>query len=328
VVEHLTCTIPGTGGDLRLVDDVSFELERGTTLGIVGESGSGKTMLVRSIMGIGPSATSVSGSVLLNGTDLLGMPAKQRRRRLGREIAMVFQNPQTSLNPFVTVGRQIAEGLRAHLGLNRHDAKARSIALLRDVGIPEPEQRFTQYPHQLSGGMRQRVVIAAALAADPDVLIADEATTALDVTVQKQILVLLRQIQEARNMAVVMISHDLGVVSGRTDDLIVLYGGQVAEAGPTRDVFRSPAHRYTEALMQAMPSLDSDPHGTFATIKGAPPQPATEFVGCRFAPRCAFATDACRQTAPTWRDDPTRRHAHRCFHPAESPRAEVSLSRR
>ena len=319
VVDGLTCTIPGPDGDgLRLVNDVSFQLERGTTLGIVGESGSGKTMLVRSIMGIGPPASSVTGSVLLNGSDLLGMNPKHRRRRLGSEIAMVFQNPQTSLNPVVTVGRQIAEGLRAHRGLNRHDARIRSIGLLRDVGIPEPERRFSQYPHQLSGGMRQRVVIAAALASDPEVLIADEATTALDVTVQQQILVLLSQIQEERKMAVIMISHDLGVVSGRTDDLIVMYGGQVTETGPTRDVFRRPRHRYTEALLHAVPSLQQEPHGTFATIKGAPPHPTTEFDSCRFAQRCAYATAECSDAVPEWTTIPFERHGHRCVHPADA----------
>lgn len=318
VVDHLACTIPAPDGSpLRLVDDVSFELERGKTLGIVGESGSGKTMLVRSIMGIGPRATTVTGSVLLNGSELLHLPRKQRSRRLGAEIAMVFQNPMTSLNPVVTVGRQIAEGIRAHLGLNRHDARRRSIQLLADVGIPEPARRFDQYPHQLSGGMRQRVTIAAALGSDPDVLIADEATTALDVTVQKQILVLLQQIQEQRRMAVIMISHDLGVVSGRTDDLMVLYGGQVAETGPTAQVFRRHAHRYTEALMRAIPTLTSEPHGTFATIPGAPPAPTAEFDRCRFAPRCAHATDACTRRVPDWVVEGP--HAHRCVHPVGGP---------
>ena len=179
VVEHLTCTIPGPdGSELRLVNDVSFTLAAGRTLGIVGESGSGKTMLVRSIMGIGPPTTSVTGSVLLNGRELLHLPRRQRRERLGAEIAMVFQNPMTSLNPVVTVGRQISEGIRAHLGLGKREARARSIQLLADVGIPDPARRFDQYPHELSGGMRQRVTIAAALGSDPDVLIADEATTA------------------------------------------------------------------------------------------------------------------------------------------------------
>jgi oligopeptide/dipeptide ABC transporter ATP-binding protein len=330
-VTNLTCTIPGADGtDLRLVSDVSFELERGRTLGIVGESGSGKSMLVRSIMGIGPRTTTVTGSVELNGTDLIGMPRKLRRKRLGREIAMVFQNPMTSLNPVVKVGRQISEGLRAHHGLNRHDARQRTIALLGDVGIPEPERRLSQYPHQLSGGMRQRVTIAAALASDPDVLIADEATTALDVTVQKQILVLLGQIQEQRKMAVIMISHDLGVVSGRTDDLIVMYGGQVVESGPTRDVFRRHSHRYTEALLRAVPSLESEPHGHFATIAGSPPQPTADFVGCRFARRCGQATDECREQTPPWVTSPTPGHGHRCIHPAEisqQPRVDEGLAR-
>ena len=318
VVEHLTCTIPGPdGSELRLVNDVSFTLAAGRTLGIVGESGSGKTMLVRSIMGIGPPTTSVTGSVLLNARELLHLPRRQRRERLGAEIAMVFQNPMTSLNPVVTVGRQISEGIRAHLGLGKREARARSIQLLADVGIPDPARRFDQYPHELSGGMRQRVTIAAALGSDPDVLIADEATTALDVTVQKQILVLLERIQEERQMAIIMISHDLGVVSGRTDDLLVLYGGQVAEAGPTRHVFERHAHRYTEALLRAIPSLAAEPHGTFATIPGTPPRPVAEFDRCRFAPRCAHATDACTAGPPPWVADDGNRHGHRCVHPSD-----------
>lgn len=318
VVEHLTCTIPGPdGAELRLVNDVSFTLAPGRTLGIVGESGSGKTMLVRSIMGIGPPATTVTGSVLLNGRELLGLPRRQQRQRLGAEIAMVFQNPMTSLNPMVTIGRQISEGIRAHLGVGKREARERSIQLLADVGIPDPARRFDQYPHELSGGMRQRVTIAAALGSDPDVLIADEATTALDVTVQKQILVLLERIQDERRMAIIMISHDLGVVSGRTDDLLVLYGGQVVEAGPTRHVFARHAHRYTEALLRAIPSLAAEPHGTFATIPGTPPQPVTEYDRCRFAARCAHASDACTAGPPPWIVDETNGHGHRCVHPSE-----------
>jgi len=330
VVEGLSCTIPSPDGPLRLVHDVSFTLERGRTIGIVGESGSGKSMLVRSIMGIGPKVTEVTGRALLNGTDLLGVSRKLRRRRLGREIAMVFQNPLTSLNPVVPIGHQIGEGMRVHLGLSRGEARDRVITLLGDVGIPSPEQRFGQYPHQLSGGMRQRVTIAAALSGDPDVLIADEATTALDVTVQKQILVLLKEIQAARQMSVIMISHDLGVVSGRTDDLLVMYSGQVVESGCTSAVFRRHSHRYTEALLRAIPRLDSEPHGTFATIPGQPPQPTVDFIGCRFARRCTVATEQCRTEAPPWSADPALAHGHRCIHPSydgEHGRASVEVVR-
>lgn len=317
VVKDLTCVIPRSGADeLRLVSNVSFELERGKTLGVVGESGSGKSMLVRSIMGIGPASSVVTGSVLLNGTPLIGIPRKQRRKRLGSEIAMVLQNPMTSLNPVVIIGRQIAEGLRLHLGMNRHDAKSRTVELLGDVGIPEPEKRYSQYPHQLSGGMRQRVTIAAALASDPDVLVADESTTALDVTVQKQILVLLQEIQADRNMAVIMISHDLGVVSGRTDELMVMYGGEVVESGSTKEVFRRHSHRYTEALLQSIPSLETEPHGVFATIAGAPPLATDVIDGCRFARRCVHVSDACTASQPTWLLDGT--HAHRCIHPSDA----------
>ena len=324
-VRDLSCTVGVAGGPpLLLVDRVSFALSAGRTLGIVGESGSGKTMLVRALMGIAPQAITVSGSVLLNGRDLLSAPPARRRRRLGREIAMVFQNSQTSLNPYVRVGRHLVEGVRTHLGLNRTDAEARAVTLLRDVGISDPARCVASYPHQLSGGMRQRVAIAAALAGDPDVLIADEATTALDVTIQQQILVLLSEIQTARQMAMIMISHDLGVVNGRTDELAVMYGGQVAEAGRTATVFRQPAHRYTEALLAAVPSLDRPPHSPFATIGGAPPRPVSEIVGCRFAPRCSHATDRCTADSPDWREAAGGASRHRCFHPAGEPADSVA----
>ncbi len=315
-VQDLTCTLDTPDGPVNLVDRVSFSLRRGQTLGVVGESGSGKTMLVRSIMGIGPKRARVSGRVLLEGVDLLSLPKKERRRRLGSGIGMVFQNPMTSLNPVVPIGRQITEALRYHHSVNRQDARDRAIELLTQVGISEPVKRLTQYPHQLSGGMRQRVIIASALACDPAVLIADEATTALDVTVQKQILDLLKQIQADRNMSVIIISHDLGVVSGRTDDLVVMYGGQVVENGPTTEVFERHRHQYTTALLASIPELDAESHSRLATIPGSPRRPSPDNVGCAFASRCTVATDECREIDPTPTTDASSpAHWYRCYWP-------------
>jgi len=319
VVEGLTCDIETRQGRIRPVEDVSFTLGHGRSLGIVGESGSGKSMLVRSIMGITPSTATVTGRVLLEDVDLRQLPRKERRRKLGAGISLIFQDPMSSLNPVVPIGRQITEGIRFHFGLNRDEARARAIDLLTQVGISEPEKRLRQYPHHLSGGMRQRVMIAAALGCDPKVLIADEATTALDVTVQKQILDLLKEIQEARKMSVIIISHDLGVVAGRTDDLVVMYAGQVVEKGPTKTLFKNNRHRYTAALLDAMPDLSGEPHQKLHTIAGSPPRPTKLGPGCRFARRCTAATDECREQVPALRsDDPgSETHLHRCIWPVD-----------
>jgi oligopeptide/dipeptide ABC transporter ATP-binding protein len=322
VVEGLTCEIETPLGRIRPVENVSLTLGHGKSLGIVGESGSGKSMLVRALMGISPSTATVTGKVLLDNVDIRQLPVKERRRKLGAGISLIFQDPMSSLNPVVPIGRQITEGIRFHHGLNRADAKARAIDLLRQVGISEPEKRLRQYPHQLSGGMRQRVMIAAALGCDPKVLIADEATTALDVTVQKQILDLLKEIQEARKMSVIIISHDLGVVAGRTDDLVVMYAGQVVEKGPTKVLFKNHRHRYTAALLQAMPDLAGEPHAKLHTIAGSPPRLNRLGTGCRFARRCTVATEECRAAEPLLlSDDPQRDiHLYRCIWPMEHPK--------
>lgn len=314
-VEDLTFTLETADGRVKLVDHVSFTLRRGETIGVVGESGSGKTMLVRAIMGIAPNRGTVSGRVMLDGVDLLALPKKERRRKLGAGIGMVFQNPMTSLNPMVPIGRQITEGLRYHRQVGRAEARDRAVALLDQVGIPDPESRLKQYPFQLSGGMRQRVVIASALACDPAVLIADEATTALDVTVQKQILDLIKQIQTARNMAAVIISHDLGVVAGRTDQIAVMYSGQVVETGRTTEVFARNRHRYTSALLGAIPDLNAAPHSRLLTIPGSPRRPTSNPVGCAFAGRCGAATDLCREDDPQPTGYESSSHWYRCHHP-------------
>jgi peptide/nickel transport system ATP-binding protein len=328
-VVNLTCEIQTTAGPIRPVDNVSFTLGHGSTLGIVGESGAGKSMLARAIMGMVPRNATLTGDVSLNGENISGLPKKQHRRILGAGIGMIFQDPMTSLNPVVPVGRQITEGMRFHKGIKGKEAREIGIDLLRQVGVNDPEKRFDQYPHMLSGGMRQRVTIAAALACDPLVLIADEATTALDVTVQKQILDLLQSIQQDRKMGLIVISHDLGVVAGRTDDIMVMYAGQTVEKAPTMELFDSHRNRYTAALLRSMPLLSQQPRAKLTTIAGAPPQLAALPPGCRFAPRCSAAEEECAAAVPDL-TEATTGHLYRCIRPvdrtADEP-ARASLSR-
>ena len=314
-VDDLRCHIPTGRGLLRAVDGVTLTLDRGQTLGIAGESGSGKSMLVRTILGIAPRSAEVSGNVHFDGVDLRNLPAQQARTYRGRHIAMVFQDPTTALNPVVRIERHLTEGPRHHLGLSRAAARAKALELMEQVGIPEPRKRLRQYPHQLSGGMRQRVTIAMALACDPELLIADEATTALDVTVQKQILDLLQQIQRERNMAVIMVSHDLGVLAGRTDRIAVMYGGQILEEAPTAALFARHRHRYTRALLSAIPDTTRPRHSLLHTIPGAPPDPLDRGTGCRFAPRCAAVVPRCTVEAPDLEPDDHPGHRFACFAP-------------
>lgn len=314
-VEHLSCTISGSQGRLDILKDVSFSLAHGTALGIVGESGAGKSMLVKAIMDIAPSRAAISGSVRLEGTDLSALPTAQRRTLLGRRVGMVFQNPMTSLNPFVRVGRQVEEASRFHLGLDRAAARQRAIGLLRSVGIPDADECYEGYPHQFSGGMKQRIMIATALACEPALLIADEATTALDATVQKDILDLLQALQQQRRMSMILVSHNLGVVAGRTDEVIVMYGGRLVERGPTERLFLSPRHRYTGALLAAMPRIDQPAHMRLATIPGAPPNLLTPEPGCPFAPRCTAAIPRCRESMPPMTRSADGLHEYACHVP-------------
>ena len=301
-------------GLAQVVDKVSFQLERGKTLGIVGESGSGKSVLNRSLMGLISSNRQIEqGSALFDGEQLVG---RDRQDFWGKRIGMIFQDPMTSLNPVMRIGRQIFEPLKQHLFMDKAQATQRAIELLTQVGIPEPERRLKQYPHELSGGMRQRVMIAIALAGEPELLIADEPTTALDVTVQKYILDLLADLQADIGMSIVLITHDLGVARGRTDDIMVMYGGRVMELSPSEELFRAMSHPYTEALFSAIPRVDQPKHSRLTPIAGAPPDPIEPPTGCRFSPRCVYAQERCVSDLPTVdRDD---EHQFACFFPVNT----------
>ena len=298
-------------GLAKAVDGVSFTLRPGQTLGIVGESGSGKSVLNRGIMGLVASSRQVEeGSVLFDGQEIVN---RDRQNLWGKRISMIFQDPMTSLNPVMRVGKQVMEPLRQHLNMSKSEATERAIELFTAVGIPSPAERLRQYPHELSGGMRQRVMIAIALAAEPDFLVADEPTTALDVTVQKYILDLLTQLQAERGMAMTLITHDLGVARGRTDEILVMYGGRVMEHAPTETLFNEMRHPYTEALLASIPRLDDPKHTRLVPIPGAPPDIVSPPPGCRFAPRCRYAQEQCTVEAPELEHGGNHKYA--CFYP-------------
>jgi oligopeptide/dipeptide ABC transporter ATP-binding protein len=287
------------GGEFRAVDGVGFSLRAGGTLGVVGESGCGKSVTALSIMGLVPQPPGriAGGEVLLDGTDLLKLPPGELRDLRGDAVAMIFQEPMTSLNPAFTVGDQIAEALVRHRGLSKGAALERAVELLRRVRIPSPEKRVHDYPHKLSGGMRQRVMIAMALACDPKLLIADEPTTALDVTIQAQILELLKRLRAETGMAIVLITHDLGVVAELADDVVVMYAGRIVERAPVAAIFETPQHPYTVGLLGSIPRLDERKE-RLATIEGMVPNPLAPPAGCRFNPRCPFAIEKCRVEDP------------------------------
>ena len=315
-VNDLGTTFATARGEVRAVDGVSFELEKGRSLGVVGESGAGKTVLARSIMGLLPTdGVTRSGSVRLEGTELVGASAKQLRRMWSTKVGMIFQDPMSSLNPVMRIGRQIAEPLRLHLRLDRAEARQTALSLLEQVGIPSPEERYAAYPGQLSGGMRQRVVIAIAVACAPRLLLADEPTTGLDVTIQAQILDLLAALQAERQMAMVLVSHDLGVVATRTDDIIVLYAGRVVERAPTKTLFHSMAMPYTEALLGSTPQVGQPPHTRLTTIEGRPPDLVALPPGCPFAPRCRYARPRCHEVTPPLVPAEEPGHLYACWYP-------------
>jgi peptide/nickel transport system ATP-binding protein len=307
-------------GRVRAVDGVSFTLERGKALGIVGESGSGKTVLARSIMGLLTGRNvERTGSVRFEGQEMLDLTPRQMRHIWGQEMAMIFQDPMTSLNPLMKIGKQIGEPLKVHLDMSGKTARATAERLLRDVKIPEAARRLEQYPHELSGGMRQRVMIAIALACGPTLLFADEPTTALDVTVQAQILDLIEEQRRERNMSLILVTHDLGVVAGHTDEIAVMYGGRLVEKAPTKTLFANMKMPYTEALFESIPKLESAAHSRLRTIPGRPPDLVNPPVGCRFAPRCAYARDRCREEEPPLVPAETPDHSYACWYPVGSP---------
>lgn len=286
------------GFEIKAVDGVSFELPKGKTLGIVGESGSGKSITALSILRlIAKNGKIAGGEILFNGEDLTKLSEKEIRNIRGNDISMIFQEPMTSLNPVYTIGKQIYEALKVHQGMDKEEGRKRCIELLELVGIPSPEQRLKQYPHELSGGMRQRVMIAMALACNPKLLIADEPTTALDVTIQAQILELINSLQEELGMSVIMITHDLGVVAETCDYVAVMYGGQVVEFQEIKELFKNPKHPYTVGLLNSMPRHDMD-IDELEPIKGTVPSVHNMPKGCRFAPRCPFATELCITELP------------------------------
>lgn len=310
-------------GLVPAVDGVSFTLERGRTLAVVGESGSGKTMLVRSILGLADAPNTVrSGHVFYGGRELSGHSPDELRDVLGPEIGAVFQNPMTALNPVRTIGTQLSEPLRVHRRLSKRDALAVSERLLGEVGIPEPRRRLRQYPHQLSGGMLQRTTIAIAMSCDPKILFADEPTTALDVTVQAQILRLLDRERTERDMAMVLVSHDLAVVSEWADEVMVMYAGKVVERGPAEALFTRTRMPYTEALLQSIPDLGNESHTRLRVIDGRPPDPVALPSGCRFHPRCPYAQERCTVEEPPLFEAETPGHAYACWFPVGTSHAE------
>ncbi|HEX5533426.1 MAG TPA: ABC transporter ATP-binding protein [Actinomycetales bacterium] len=321
-VDGLSVTFGGKGRKpVRAVDGVSFSVRPGEVVGLVGESGSGKSVTSLAIMGLLPRrGTTVEGSVRFEGQELVGASRSQLSRLRGREMAMVFQDPMTSLNPVVPVGRQVTEVLRQHTDLDRAGALKEAENLLDQVGIPDPKRRLGEYPHQLSGGMRQRALIAIALACKPRLLIADEPTTALDVTIQAQVLELLRRLVTETGTAMIMITHDLGVVAGLCDKVNVMYAGRVVETAGRQELFGVPRHRYTEGLLQSIPRLDAPRSEKLRPIPGTPRDTLAWSRGCAFAPRCPAKEDDC--LVPDLRlveDDERPGHLHRCVHPAPVP---------
>ncbi|HET9499537.1 MAG TPA: ABC transporter ATP-binding protein [Marmoricola sp.] len=303
VVDGLTVRFPTHDGLVQAVTDLSYTLEQGRTLGIVGESGSGKSVSSMAVMGLhDPNSTRISGSIRLAGKEIVGLSERRLQKIRGKEAAMIFQDPLSSLHPFFSIGSQLAEAYRVHHDVSKSKAKAKAVEMLDRVGIPQARTRIDDYPHQFSGGMRQRVMIAMALINDPKLLIADEPTTALDVTVQAQILDLLQDLQRDFNSAVVIITHDLGVVAEMADDVLVMYGGRMVEFGPTKELLTQPEMPYTWGLLSSVPDVSSDPNARLIPIKGNPPSLLNPPTGCPFHPRCAFREqvpgDLCRTTLP------------------------------
>ena len=348
-IAELRTTFHTPVGPLVAVDGVEWSLRRGARMGVVGESGSGKSVMSRSIMRLLPkSRVTSTGTVTFDGIDMMSLGRRDLLEMWGPQLAMVFQDPLGSLNPVMKIGKQVGEGLRVHRDLSARAARSAALDLLEEVGIPEPHRRIDEYPHQLSGGMRQRIVIAIALACSPRLLIADEPTTALDVTVQAQILDLLEAQRAERNMSLVLITHDLGIVAGRTDEIIVMYAGRIVERAPTSTLFSDMRMPYTEALFRSIPKVTDDSHARLEIIGGQPPQMTDLQPGCKFAPRCKYAQDLCFAEEPALievpRGAPARSsitdsgddgepdpaagvHLYRCFYPVGTPEAAEAFER-
>ncbi len=329
-VQDLKTYFKTKGGHVRAVDGVSFAIKPGEKVAIVGESGCGKSVTALSIMRLvsQPPGEYAGGSILFEGQDLLDLPESAMRKVRGSKIGMIFQDPMTCLNPTMTVGKQIAEGLRVHLKLDAAEARRRAMSLLDQVGIPAVSERIDSYPHQFSGGMRQRVMIAIALACNPKLLIADEPTTALDVTVQAQILELINGVCREFGTALILITHDLGVVAGSADRVVVMYAGKVVEQAPTDELFARPRHPYTLGLLASVPRLDEQRHAELRTIEGAPPDLLHPPSGCPFMPRCFFARSICRTMPPL--DPIPENDAHRkaCWVDVTDPKEQAYAERR
>ena len=318
-VQNLSTHIELSRSTVQAVGNVDIAIGPGETMGLVGESGCGKSMLGLSILGLLPTGGKiVEGSIKLEGRELVGLPDAELRKLRGNEVAMIFQDSQSSLNPTKKLGEQVAEPVRLHRGASRKEAKDRALEVLELVGLPRPKERLEQYPHQLSGGLRQRVMIAVALACEPKVLLADEPTTALDVTIQAQILALLDDLEDRLGMATLLVTHDMGVVAGRTNRISVMYAGRIVETASTAEIFGAMRHPYTQALLGSIPRLDQDNTKALVSIRGLPPDLADPPAGCRFAPRCLYATDKCREEEPPLAGrDPE--HLFACWHPVDGP---------
>jgi oligopeptide transport system ATP-binding protein len=297
-VEGLTVQIRGEGGTVTIVDGVDYEVEERQIFGVAGESGSGKTISVLALLQLLPRGAQTSGRAAYRGRDLLTLSGRGLRQVRGRELAMVFQDPLTSLHPMMTIGRQLSEHVRYHEGLSKSAALARAQELLGEVRLPDPERALDAFPHQFSGGMRQRVAIASALVTRPKLLIADEPTTALDVTVQAGILRLLDRLRREHGLSVILITHDLGVLSSIADHVSIFYAGRIVESGPTRELLGQPRHPYTRALLDALPHPEAEGRAELQAIPGLPPSPRNRPSGCAFHPRCAFALPACAERVP------------------------------
>jgi oligopeptide/dipeptide ABC transporter ATP-binding protein len=301
-------------GNLKAVNNVSIELLAGESLGVVGESGSGKTVLSRATMGLLPGTATRTGTITYEGKDISSLPKDEVRELWGTGMAMIFQDPMTALNPVRRIGSQLTESLTVRLGMNKRDAKEKAVELLKRVRIPDPEAMLRKFPYQLSGGMRQRIMIAIAVSCEPKLLFADEPTTALDVTVQAQVLELLTELRTEENMAMILVTHDLGVVAGHTDKIAVMYAGDVVEYAPTRQLFSNMKMPYTEALLKSIPRLETPTGSRLPVIEGRLPDPTKDEPGCPFANRCPYVTDKCRAEKPPLTDGGNN-HFYRCWFP-------------